>query len=52
MVICIKEKNVSLMHTNMKVVMLDTVTDVKKKKKPNALSLFLPSLSHTVELTL
>lgn len=39
------------MPTNMKVVMLGRVADVKKKKQLMLyVSLFLPSLSHTVEL--
>lgn len=38
------------MPTNMKVVMLGRVADVKKKQLMLYVSLFLPSLSHTVEL--
>ena len=41
------------MHTSMKVMMLDTVTDMKKNQiLMFCLSLFLPTLSHTVELIL
>lgn len=41
------------MHTSMKVVMLDIVTDVKKNQTLMlCLPLFLPTLSHTVELIL
>ena len=40
------------MHTSMKVAMLDIVTDVKTPKLILCLSLFLPNLSHKIELIL